>query len=299
MASAGFAQDHRPSGGTGHLCCAYSGEDEWARSAAVFVRNGLAGGRRVVYFADTAAPETVVERLGRAGVDAAAAVDRGRLVVRRSGDSYLRRLPFDPDRMVAAWDRVCATAHGAGYTGVWAVGEMSWCARGIPGAERLLEYELRLNEEVFTRLPLTALCLYDREAVPGDVTALLTAAHTRRLVPDGRAVPVAAGEWPRPPLGATPLEDRTGFRLRGGADADTRAVLRGVLDALVRLPGPVVHLDLSGTDFVDTASVAALAAVAAAERTRGRRVVLHRPPHSLRRVAALFADECGALETVP
>ncbi|GAA2445951.1 MEDS domain-containing protein [Streptomyces macrosporus] len=296
MSSDGF-DPVRPSGGDGHLCCAYAGEDEWARCAAVFVRDALAGGRRVVYFSDTAAPEAVVERLARAGVAARAAADRGQLVVRRAEDSYLRRLPFDPDRMVTAWEEMCAAAVEAGYTGVSAVGEMAWCAREVPGADRLLEYELRLNEEVFARLPLTALCLYDRGAVPEETTALLTAAHTRRLSPCGRATAVDARA--EPPLGVTPLVDRVGLRLRGGADADTRVVLRGALAALARLPGPVVHLDLSGTDFTDTAAVAALAAAAGAERARGRRLILHHPPHSLRRVVELFPDECGPLEMVP
>ncbi|MFP8907041.1 MEDS domain-containing protein [Streptomyces atacamensis] len=277
-----------------HVCCAYAGERQWARSAAEFVREGLAAGRRVVYFADTAAPAAVVERLGRNGVDAVAAVERGGLVVRRAEDSYLRRPPFDPDRMARAWEQECATAIREGYAGLYAVGEMAWCARGVPGADRLLEYELRLNREVFARLPLTALCLYDRAVVPEGTTALLTAAHIRRLFPDGRS-----GARTEPPLGVTPLADRTGFGLRGGADADTRAVLETALAALARLPGPMVHLDLSGADFLDTAAVAALAAAAGAERGRGRRLVLHRPPHSLRRVAAMFPEECGGLEIAP
>ncbi|MGK5447875.1 MEDS domain-containing protein [Streptomyces radiopugnans] len=282
-------------GGGGHLCCAYAGEDEGERGAAVFVRNGPAGGQQVVYFSDTAAPEAVVERLGRAGIDAQAALDRRRLVVRRAEDSYLRWLPFAPGRMVAAWEQACAAALEAGCTGLHAVGETAWCARETPGADRVLEYELRLNAEVFTRLPLTALCLYDREAVPEDTTALLTAARTRRLDFRGRVAPATDTDAGLP-LGATPSEDRVGFRLRGDADLDTRAVLEKVLAALARLPGPVVHLDLSGAGFLDAAAVAELVAAAAAERGRGRRLVPHRPPYSLRRVAGMFPDECGTLE---
>lgn len=298
MSSVGCAAA-RPPGGAGHLCCAYAGEDEWARSVTGFVRDALTAGRQVLYFSDVAAPEAVLRRLDRCGVGASAAADAGRLVVQQAEESYLRSLPFDPDRMVEVWGRACADALDAGHTGLAALGEMSWYARGTPGAERLLEYELRLNAEVFARLPLTALCLYDRGAVPGDAVALLTGAHVRHLTPGGRTLGAPPATGPAPPLAATPLEDRVGLRLRGGADADTRTVLEGALAALVRLPGPVLHLDLSGADFLDTAAVAALAAAARAERDRGRRLVVHHPPHSLRRVAEMFPDECGALETAP
>ncbi|URN14510.1 STAS domain-containing protein [Streptomyces radiopugnans] len=69
---------------------------------------------------------------------------------------------------------------------------------------------------------------------------------------------------------------------------------------MARLPGPMVHLDLSGADFLDTAAVAALAAAVRRRARAGpRRLVLHRPPHSLRRVAAMFPEECGGLEIAP
>ncbi|MTE17826.1 STAS domain-containing protein [Streptomyces sp. TRM43335] len=298
MASVGFTTD-RPTGGDGHLCCAYAGEDEWARSTVGFVQDALAAGRQVLYLPDTAAPEAVLERLCRAGVDARAAADAGRLVVRRADRSHPRDLPFDPDRMVELWERACAAALAAGHAGLSAVDEMSWCARGTPGAERVLEYELRLDFEVFARLPLTVLCLYDRAVVPEDTTALLIGAHVRRPAPDGRALDAVPAADAEPPLAVTPLGDRVGLCLRGGADADTRAVLEGALAALVRLPGPVLHLDLSGADFLDTAAVAALAATARSARGRGRRLVVHHSPHSLRRVAEMFPAECDALELAP
>ncbi|WP_327308873.1 STAS domain-containing protein [Streptomyces sp. NBC_01298] len=104
----------------------------------------------------------------------------------------------------------------------------------------------------------------------------------------------AAGAWA--PLTARPWQDRPGARLSGSCDLDTRKCLSAALGVVTALPGPVVHLDLSAVVFLDTAAVAALVGASAALGGQGRRLLLHDPPYSLRKVVEMFPDECAALE---
>ncbi|MFI5671897.1 STAS domain-containing protein [Streptomyces sp. NPDC051704] len=97
-------------------------------------------------------------------------------------------------------------------------------------------------------------------------------------------------------LTARPLRDRPGALLCGSCDLDTRPVLSAALGVLTRIPGAVVHLDLSGVAFLDAAAVAALVQANATVTGQGRRLVLHHPPYSLRKVVEMFPDECAALE---
>ncbi|MEU9182732.1 STAS domain-containing protein [Streptomyces sp. NPDC048550] len=99
-----------------------------------------------------------------------------------------------------------------------------------------------------------------------------------------------------PTLTARPLRDRPGALLSGSCDLDTRPILCAALGVVTRIPGPVVHLDLSAVSFLDTAAVAALLQAAATVTRQGRRLLLHHPPYSLRKVVELFPDECAALE---
>ncbi|CAM5317701.1 hypothetical protein SAVIM338S_00709 [Streptomyces avidinii] len=98
------------------------------------------------------------------------------------------------------------------------------------------------------------------------------------------------------PLTALPLQDRAGARLSGSCDLDTRQSLSTALRVVSGIPGPVVHLDLSAVVFLDAAAVAALVQASAALHGQGRRLLLHDPPYSLRKVVEMFPDECAALE---
>ncbi|CAM5465120.1 hypothetical protein SGLAM104S_00252 [Streptomyces glaucescens] len=57
----------------------FADDGEWAAHLCVFVRGGLEQGERIHYFADATDPERVVRALTDAGIDAVAAVRRGRL----------------------------------------------------------------------------------------------------------------------------------------------------------------------------------------------------------------------------
>ncbi|MCZ4120949.1 MEDS domain-containing protein [Streptomyces sp. H39-S7] len=277
--------------GGGHSCVVYGDEREWAETVTRFVREGLECGQRVVYVTDVHPPQAVDQVLRERGVDVEAAARRGRLLIQEATDSYLRQLPFDPDVVLAGMRAACEEALGQGFPGVRIASEMAWCAREIPGAERVLEYELRLDREVCAALPLTGLCLFDRVSAAG--AELAVAAHSPRPpgVPASHSHPVA-----ELPLAVSVSPDGPGVRLHGHADLDTRSALAVVLRNVARMPGPVVHVDLAAMDFLDVDALAQLVSTTVSLRETGRRLVLQSPPASLVRAAAMFPAECDVLE---
>ncbi|WP_330294290.1 STAS domain-containing protein [Streptomyces sp. NBC_00503] len=104
------------------------------------------------------------------------------------------------------------------------------------------------------------------------------------------------GTDPATALTSQRLRDRPGARLSGSCDLDSRQALRDALGVVTGIPGPVVHLDLSAVVFLDPAAVAALLKAASELNGQGRRLLLHDPPYSLRKVVEMFPDECAALE---
>ena len=49
-----------------------------------------------------------------------------------------------------------------GYPALRVTGEMSWALQGIPGSDKILEYESMLNRDFFPLFPCLAICQYDR-----------------------------------------------------------------------------------------------------------------------------------------
>ncbi|MDH6227223.1 MEDS domain-containing protein [Streptomyces sp. MJP52] len=268
----------------GHVSVVYSDDREWAGRLVPFVRAGLERGEQVQYFADTTDPDRVMGTLASAGVDAGRAAAEGRLVVTTAARTYLSGPAFDPDAMMGLWHQAMDTALAEGHRGLRAIGEVAWGARDLPGADRLLEYELRLHHEVFEPLPLTAWCFYDRRRMPADRLAVLIGAHLNHL----------GGPVADPPLRLAPLPGRTGLRLTGSAGYDTRYAMRSAAAVVSRSPGGDVELDLSGLRHLDVSSLAVLAE-AARRRDRGGLRLL-RPPEPLRRLLGLFPELGAALE---
>ncbi|MCE7083114.1 MEDS domain-containing protein [Streptomyces sp. ST2-7A] len=276
--------------GDNHLSAVFS--DDATRNAPVvrFPRPSFEQRERMGYFVESTPPEAVLHMLEEHGFDATGARERGQLSVVAARDAYFPDGPFDPDRMVEQWHRSLREAERAGFGGLRAIGEMPWCGPGVPGSERLLEYEPRVHHEIFERLPSpAALCLYDLRLIPDAEVALLAGVHPghRRLGNEELGPPT-----PR----VAPLPDRAGLVLDGEVNQAVRHVVTGAAAALTRFGDDVVELDLSEPRYIDLDGAVRL--VAAATREPGSRLVVVGPPPSPPRLLEVFPELSAAPEVV-
>lgn len=270
-----------------HSSVVFSDDRQWAEQLCAFVRDGLDRGEQVRYFADTTDPERILRTLTDAGIDARAAVTRGQLCVSLAAQTYLAGTGFDPDGMIGLWHDAVEEASARGHRGLRAIGEMSWAGRDVAGADRLLEYELRIHHEVFEQLPLTAWCFYDRRLLPDAYVDVLAGAHLTH-----RGDPVA-----EPALQVAPLTDRPGFLMSGSAGYDTRNVVAAAAAAVRGASAPRMELDFTALRHLDAASLATLAD-AAAGRPGDAPLRVLQPPPSLRRLLELFPALGSEMEVV-
>jgi len=151
-----------------------------------FLRQGLERGEKVIYIVDARTAETVLGYLRDDGLDPEPHLVSGQLVILTSDDAYLgREGVFDPDGMIAHLRSGTEQALVEGYPALRVAGEMIWVLRGLPGSERLIEYEARLNE-FFPGSSCTGLCQYDRRRF--DPAVLLDVLRTHPLAIVGTEV---------------------------------------------------------------------------------------------------------------
>jgi hypothetical protein len=155
--SLGFTEETFPAGS--HMCLIYSSETERRELIFKFLEAGLAAGEKVVYFADTVSPDEF-PRIFRDGEK-----PRG-FEVFPAEKAYYPDGKFSPGDMLATLRAAYRQAKNDKYPGIRASGEMTWALRGIPGSDRLMEYEALLND-LLVDFPITAVCQYDTNRFDG------------------------------------------------------------------------------------------------------------------------------------
>jgi len=129
-----------------HVCFLYETEGQLRAVLPPFVRQGLEKNEKVIYIADAPSAEAAWALFSGRGHDLGPYLDRGQLTFLTAEDAYLRSGVFDPDEMIALLKGFTEGALAQGYGGLRVTGEMSWTLRDPSGADRLIEYEARLND---------------------------------------------------------------------------------------------------------------------------------------------------------
>ena len=172
----GFTAELFPEGT--HICYLYSDEEERKRFMAAYVSSGIGEHESVTYLADTGSDmlERAVEGLGMV----TPARQQDQLTIAPALETYCPCGQFDPEKMLEHIRDIYASLP-AGYAGARGAAEMTWALHDIPGIERLVEYEGRINEVLKTH-PMTTLCQYDTRQFNGAMIFELLNVHPIMIV---------------------------------------------------------------------------------------------------------------------
>jgi PAS domain S-box-containing protein len=159
-----------------HLCVLYETEQQQQELLTSFIRSGLEQGQKVLYIVDSHTADVILAYLEKVGMKTAGYMDSGQLSILTLEGSYLREGSFDPDAMIGLLQREERRALEEGYSALRVTGEMTWVLRGLPGSERFIEYEAKLND-YFPGSRALALCQYDRWAFDARLLLDVVVAH--------------------------------------------------------------------------------------------------------------------------
>ncbi len=168
-----------------HLCSLYETEEERRALLTPFLCQGLERGEKVLYIVDAHSAEVVLDYLRDDGLEVEPYLASGQLSILTVDDAYMREGVFDPDGMIALLRAETEQALAEGYSALRLTGEMTWTLRGLPGSERLIEYEAKLNE-FLPGSKCLAICQYDRRRF--DPAVLLDVLCTHPIAVVGTAV---------------------------------------------------------------------------------------------------------------
>ena len=174
--SLGFTSERFPAGT--HMCLIYSTESDRRAVIGKFLQSGVAAHESVSYFADALSPAEVQEWLRDTHLDLP---ETDGFSILDATATYCPGGTFVPGAMLATLRDVYTQATDAGYSNVRVSGEMSWALKGIPGSDRLMEYEALVNDVLVTH-PVTAICQYDANRFSGAMIFDVLKVHPMMVV---------------------------------------------------------------------------------------------------------------------
>jgi PAS domain S-box-containing protein len=159
-----------------HVCLVYDSQEEQLATVIPFLRIGLERGERCLYVMDENSASAVAAALSAEGVDVDSKLRSGALVLATKREAYLKEGRFDPDWMIGFLKESVEAALAAGFSALRVTAEMSWQLAGDPGAERLLEYEAKVND-FFHENKCLGVCQYNRRRFSAELLAGVIHTH--------------------------------------------------------------------------------------------------------------------------
>jgi anti-anti-sigma regulatory factor len=223
-----------------HACLTFGEEDELLDVTAAFVRDGLAGGLRVMWLSDAGSGPAVAE-LSRRGINVAPAMAAGQITADGCEGHLLSGQVFSADAAVGWLTRQLASSRERGFPGLRIAVDMSWALRPVTGIEQLPQFEEGIAAAL-AGTTASVLCQYDRDRFDPVTLASVAAFHTRSVA--------TATYHADPVLRICRQYAPPGIRIAGEIDYQAEEPLALALAEAVRLDGDIT-VNMGSLAFID------------------------------------------------
>jgi anti-anti-sigma regulatory factor len=266
-----------------HACLTFGESEELFDLTAAFVRDGLAGGLKVIWLSD-ASPDRATAELARRGIAVDAALASGQLAAVGCEGRLLAGQVFSASQAMS-W--LVREVEACGQAGLRLAVDMSWALRPVTGVEQLPEFEEKVAAAM-AGTTVSVLCQYDRERFDPVTLASVAAFHTRSVA--------AATYHADVMLRICRQYAPPGIRLAGELDYQASEVLALALSEAIRLDGDVT-VNLVPLAFID-ATCARMILDAARGLNPPRRMILRSRPSLAARFVLLGAADIPGVSLV-
>ncbi|HLO58894.1 MAG TPA: MEDS domain-containing protein [Bacteroidales bacterium] len=147
-----------------HVCLIFDNDEQRKKIVSQYMQNGFKKGDLIRFASNHIDQDEVLSWLSELNIELPE--NKEAFMVMSADDFYCSGGEFNPPALIDRIEKRLLSLKKDGYHGSRVCGDMSWALKKIPGAERLLEYELLLNT-VETDIPHTGMCQYDARLFDG------------------------------------------------------------------------------------------------------------------------------------
>lgn len=139
----------------------YHSFENWHKVIIPLIKDALNKGEKVIYLYDEHSPSQIKQLLNNGYIDEQ--IKKNQIAFLRAEDIYVKDNFFSPELMTKSLIVETNKAIDEGFNSLFVTDEMSWILKFKEGSERLIEYEERLNKEIFGNYKCTLICQYNWE----------------------------------------------------------------------------------------------------------------------------------------
>lgn len=145
-----------------HMVVLYDDNDNLynAEIIAAYISSRILKNEKCFYIAGDLNDKVITEKLERY-IDSEKVVSSGQLSILTKEDAYSKEGYFNPDNMIELLKKLSLEAIEEGYEAFAITGELSWLLEYDDGFDKIMEYEYKLNKEIFGVYPVSAICRYN------------------------------------------------------------------------------------------------------------------------------------------
>ncbi|TYB88798.1 MAG: PAS domain S-box protein [Kosmotoga sp.] len=169
-----------------HLCLIYENNEELFNVIVPFINSGLEKNEKCIYVIDEVFAEEVIEAFTDEGIDLSVCEKKGQISFIHEKYLYNQDRHFDPDLIIKSLINEIKKALKQGYKTFRIVGGVGQTFNEYENHDNLIEYESKLNKDIFQYYPCIAICGYNRWKTNQDI--IKKAILTHPLVIEGKQI---------------------------------------------------------------------------------------------------------------
>lgn len=143
-----------------HMVLLYRNEKEVIEPLTEYIVESLLRNEKCLYISGDTEIQMLIKSIEEQ-IDLDQYISSGQFLMLEKTEAYSKNGEFAPDKMIGLLRELTEEALKSGYTGMSITGELSWVLNYEDGMERIIEYEWKLNDQIFNQVNLSALCRYN------------------------------------------------------------------------------------------------------------------------------------------
>jgi len=160
-----------------HSVLLYENESETIEPIISYIKSSLKRGEKCIYIEGDADTDLLIKKLKSETDNFDKLIKDKKLQFLSADETYALSDQFEADKMIKYLKELSCLAIKDGYSGISITGELSWVLNFKGSKEEIIKYEWMLNDEVFNRYPVVALCRYNLNKFDNEIIRSIIELH--------------------------------------------------------------------------------------------------------------------------